>query len=152
MGRTEVVEILLTNDDRTTQMIKVKNFEQMTGFMVACKWGKYGVVQMILAKRSIEMKEAYEGFNLACNHYGKKVIPLILSIDFHRLYILDKEKDNITINQSGMTEIQKPFEWKDKNRILIIHIDDQKNPPDIEMSYRPILKKTMMKKKTAMIK
>ena len=49
MGRTKVIEILLGHaGDVLDEMMRISDESGMTGFMLACRWNKVEVVQILI--------------------------------------------------------------------------------------------------------
>ena len=104
-GKSEVVELLLRNSKNIQKMTSIEDSHNMNGFKLACRWGKYDVVKLLLntEKTKMNLDDIHFGYKLACTKEGYKVVRHILQIEKYRSYILKKEKQRVTKDEFGQT-------------------------------------------------
>ena len=135
MGRTKVIEILLEHaGDVLDEMMRMHDGNWMTGFMLACRWNKAEVVE-VLIHSSIGKSDVYAGFILACQNKRKKIIVTILQNDEFRNHILKKEK--VIINLNGKIELRQQI--LNKSQELVINFNEYKCPLVVEIKVNSTL-------------
>ena len=147
MGRTKVIEILLEHaGDALDEMMRISDESGMTGFMLACRWNKSEVVQILIGS-SIGKSDVYEGFILACQHNKKKIISMILQNDEFRKHILTEEKKKGKVfYPNGKIELRQQI--LNQNQELVISLDAI-NQLDIEIKVNSTLNEDETEEKEA---
>ena len=137
MERVNVVKLLLEHaGDVLDEMMRMHDGRGMTGFMLACRWNKAEVVE-VLIHSSIGKSDVYAGFILACQNKRKKIIVTILQNDEFRKHVLKKEEEKVIRNPNGKIELRQQI--LNENQELVISFNEGKNPLDIEIKVNSTL-------------
>ena len=67
----EVIKLLIEKSENIPNMTNIKDANDKNGFMLACQWGKSGVVEYLVNESEnlkMSLDDVYSGFKLACTH------------------------------------------------------------------------------------